>query len=310
MIFKLTRRAIGRTGILFVAAYSTRCDAWAAPMATSNDPTAGRNLVFDENFEVLDMDIWHAGPKATTYDSGHYGRAAFARIDGEEGFNPYALIDDKDASGGKALQISARYIGRPMSVPGYYGNDNPEYQWVAGNIQTATRDGQIKRGWRDGYFEARMWVPDHPLAWSAFWMMNGRSILWPQTSIELDIVEHKGWEHQLYGAYLHEWGKPGEHHEGVGVPTRWNLTQGYYRYGMLMDGDDCALYFEREPVLAPGSGQPVRWTLGRSSEMNEQGDVFWPLLTLALRSDVPFPDPLRDEDKLLHLRIDYFRVYT
>jgi hypothetical protein len=273
------------------------------------DPTIGRAIVFDEPFMSLDPAIWHAGPKSTTHDTGFYGRSAFARIEGEEDFNPYAIIEDAQASDGRALQISARYIGRRMRVPKYYGNDLPEFQWVSGNIQTARQDGTILKSWRSGYFEARMWFPAHPLSFPAFWLMNGRSILFPKTSIEIDIVEHKGWEHRLYGTYLHEWGKPGEHHEGVGVPTDADLTAGYHRYGVLIEGERCAPYFERKPVRDPKTGRPLDWRIGRAAEIDAQRDAFWPLLTLALRSDVPFPQPLRQEDHIAHLKVDYFRVY-
>ncbi|GAC1046294.1 LamG domain-containing protein [Rhizobium sp. No.120] len=274
------------------------------------DPTEGRTIIFDENFTALDQTIWHAGAKATTFDSGFYGRSAFSRFGGEEGFDPYAIVDDPSASNGKALQISTQYIGRPMQVPNYYGNNLPEYQWISGNIQTAKPDGTILKGWRQGYFEARMWFPAHPLSFPAFWLMNGRSILFPATSIELDIVEQKGWEHDLYGAYLHEWGKPGEHHEGTGVPTNVDITTGYFRYGLLIEGARCRFYFERKQILDPKTGQPIDWTLGRAAEMDAQNDVFWPLLTLALRSDVPFPDPLQPQDRQTHMRVDYMRVYA
>jgi hypothetical protein len=159
-----------------------------------------------------------------------------------------------------------------------------------------------------GLFRSSDVDAEHPLSWAAFWLMNGRSILRPQTSIEIDVVEHKGWETDLYGAYLHEWGTPGEHHEGAGVPTRVDVTQGYFRYGMLVEAGVCAPFFERMPVLS-SNGRPLRWTLGRSGEMDRDDDVFWLLLTLALRSDVPFPSPLRPEDHEAHLRIDYVRVY-
>lgn len=274
------------------------------------DPTIGRSLVFDENFAFIDPMLWYAGPKPTTFDSGFYGRSAFSRIDGEEGYNPYAIVDDGATKNGKALQISARYIGKPMQVPNYYGNNSPEYQWISGNLQTARQDGTILRGWRQGYFEARMRFPAHPLSFPAFWLMNGRSILFPKTSIELDIVEQKGWEHNLYGAYLHEWGQPGEHHEGIGIPTSVNITEGYYRYGMLIEGSRCSLYFERKPVRNPKTMLPLAWTVGRAAEMDANGDVFWPLLTLALRSDVPFPNPLEAEDHETHMRIDYLQVYS
>lgn len=266
-------------------------------------------MVFDEPFQTLDPAIWHAGPKSTTFDTGFYGRAAFARRGGEEGFNPYAIVDDAEAEDGKALQISVRYIGRTMRVPQYYGNTLSEFQWIGGNIQTARPDGTILKGWRNGYFEARMKMPRHPLTWPAFWLMNGNSILFPRTSVEIDIVEHKGFELDLYGAYLHEWGSPGEHHEGIGVPTGTDVTQAYHRYGVLVDGAACIPYFDRRPIPDRVTGRPVVWTIGRAGELDSQGDVFWPLLTLALRSDVPFPNPLLPEHHLAHLRIDGMQVY-
>lgn len=274
------------------------------------DPTTGRSVIFEDSFETLNTALWQAGRKATTAEPGYYGRSAFSRIGGEEGFDPYAIVDDGDATGGKALQISAKYIGRQMKVPLYYGNEHPEFQWISGNLQTATREGAIIRGWRRGYFEARMRFPEHPLAWSAFWLMNGRSVLWPKTSIEIDVVEHKGWELDLYGTYLHEWGKPGENHRSTGVPTAIDLTKGYFRYGVLIEDDFCVPCFERRPVTDAKTGNPARWTIGRSAEMDAQNDVFWPLLTLALRTDVRFPHPLQDEDRLTHMRVDYFRVYA
>lgn len=281
----------------------------AAGTDLREDPTRGRSLAFRDDFTRLDEGTWHAGPKATTFDSGFYGRSAFAPLNGAEGFNPYAIVDDPLADDGRALQISAKHIGRPMRVYGYHGNQLPEFQWISGNLQTARRNGIVMKGWRRGYFEARMHVPRHPLAWSAFWMMNGRSILYPKTSIEIDVIEHKGFEPMLYGTYLHEWGQPGEHHEGVGVQAPVDLTEGYHRYGMLVTEEACIPYLDRKPVPQPG-GAPLRWAIGRSAELDRDGDVFWPLLTLALRTDVPYPDPLRDEDKLVHLRVDEVSVYV
>jgi beta-glucanase (GH16 family) len=278
--------------------------------ASGQDPTVGRNLIFDDEFEKFDLDIWHAGPKATTAPSGFYGRSAFARISGEMGFNPYRIVHDALASGGFALEISAKYIGARMNIPNYYGNDLAEFQWVSGNIQTASIDGSVYKGWRRGYFEARMRFPAHPLTCPAFWLLNRDSILNPKKSVEVDIVEHKGWEHKLYGTYLHEWGQPDEHHEGIGVPTPLDLTQDYYRYGMLVEDTQCIAFFERKPVRNPKTGLPAVWRLGRAAEMEKQGDIFWPLLTLSLRTDVPFPNPLRDEFKSAAMRVDYFRVYA
>lgn len=305
---RLSRRRLaanGMAGFATLALGRRACASGAVPA----DPTGGRAVVFDEPFQTLDPAIWQAGPKATTFDTGFYGRAAFARASGEEGFNPYEIVDDPQAEDGRALQISAKHIGRTMQVPQYYGNRNSEFQWISGNIQTARPDGTILKGWRNGYFEARMKMPRHPLTWPAFWLMNGRSILFPRTSVEIDIVEHKGFEPELYGVYLHEWGGTDAHHEGIGVPTGTDVTRAYHRYGMLVEGARCIPYFDRKPVADRRTGLPVVWTIGRAGELDERSDVFWPLLTLALRSDVPYPSPLAPEHHLAHLRVDSMRVF-
>jgi hypothetical protein len=305
----LSRRTLWLPAAAGLMGLAAPRDARAASRGAPADPTTGRSVVFDEPFRTLDRTVWQAGPKATTFDTGFYGRAAFSRWGGEEGFDPYAIVDDPEAEDGRALQISVKYIGRPMRVPQYYGNTHPEFQWIGGNIQTARPDGSILRGWRNGYFEARMKMPRHPLTWPAFWMMNGRSILFPRTSVELDIVEHKGFEPDLYGTYLHEWGDPGQHHEGIGVPTGVDVTQGYHRYGMLVDGALCVPYFDRQTVTDSRTGQATVWTIGRAEELDARADVFWPLLTLALRSDVPYPSPLLPEHHLAHLRVDQVLVF-
>ncbi|MFT3691034.1 glycoside hydrolase family 16 protein [Paenirhodobacter sp.] len=303
----LSRRHLLRAAPLLACPGLSRADPAFDPEA---DPTFGRQIVFDEFFTAIDPAIWHAGRKATTFDGGYYGRSAFAPIEGAEGVVPYAIVDDPEAENGHALRLSAYHIGRPMTMPDYYGNEDPEFQWVSGNLQTARSDGTILRGWRRGYFETRMRMPLHPLTWSAFWMMNGNSILTPRTSIEIDVIEHKGFEPHLYGAYLHEWGQPGEHHEGAGVPVEPDLSRGYHRYGVLLTRNRCQVYFDRRPIRAPFTGKPLVWVINRSVEMDMDNDTFWPLLTLALLSDVSYPDPLRDQDREAHLHIDYFRVFA
>ncbi|MEI4473734.1 glycoside hydrolase family 16 protein [Frigidibacter sp. MR17.24] len=274
------------------------------------DPTEGRTISFEDPFLRIDHATWNAGPKAGTAEPGFYGRSAFARFGGEAGFNPYAIVEDPDCENGRALQLSAGYIGRKMDVPSYYGNDDPEYQWISGNLQTARSDGTVLKSWRHGYFETRMRFPAHPLTWPAFWFLNNRAILEPDSSIEIDVVEHKGFEPHIYGAYLHEWVPPGDHHEGAGVPTGPDMTQGYNRYGVLLVDDLCVVYFNRRVIRDMASGEPVIWRIGRAAEMAEKGDGFWPLLTLALRADYAYPDPLLPEHHVAHMRIDYFRVYS
>ncbi|RWR32568.1 glycosyl hydrolase family protein [Sinirhodobacter populi] len=304
----LSRRGLIAAATATLAAPALVRTAWAA--APPADPVAGRSLVFEDSFTRIDRSIWDAGPKAGTADPGHYGRAAFARFGGEERFDPYAIVDDPLTENGKALQISARYIGREMNIPNYWGNSEPEAQWVGGNLQTAKSDGTVMRSWRRGYFEARMIFPEHPLTWPAFWLLNDRVILQPETAVELDIVEHKGFEPKLYGTNVHEWGPPEENHAGTGVWTNEDLTQSYNLYGMLVEGDYCATYFNRRPVIDMNTGQPAVWTLMRSGQMDAADDGFWLLLTLALRADYPFPDPLLPEHHETHMRVDNVRVYA
>jgi beta-glucanase (GH16 family) len=304
-----TRREVVIGGAA-LAATSRLLFAGPASGTETQDPRAGLSLDFDESFAMIDPDVWYAGAKPSTFDTGFYGRSAFSRIGGEEGYNPYDIVDDPQTDNGKALQISLRYIGRQMHVPNYYGNNNPDFQWISGNLQTAKPDGTILKGWREGYFEARIWFPAHPLSFPAFWLMNGRSILYPKTSIELDVVEQKGWERNLYGAYLHEWGQPGEHHEGTGVPTDVDITSGYFRYGVLVKDSRFRLYFEDKPVIDQKTGKPVDWKIGRTDEMKATNDVFWPILTLAMAADTPVPKPLKPEHQEAHMRVDYVRVYV
>ncbi|HEY6881749.1 MAG TPA: family 16 glycosylhydrolase [Polyangiales bacterium] len=281
----------------------------ATPPSADEDPTRGRKIVFEDDFKRLDTTIWEGGAKATTAPQGYYGRSVFAPIGGVEGVDPYSIVEDNQAENGKALQIAAVYVGRKMNVRNYYGNDLKEFQWVSGNLQTARKDGTVRAGWRRGYFEARMKFPLHPLSWPAFWMLNRSCILSWKKAIELDIVEHKGWEPHGYGAYLHEWGG-NEHHSSTGAETGFDLTRAYYRYGMLVEDDRCTPYFERRIVRDTKTGKPNVWPLTRAPEMNAEDDLFWPLLTLALRTDVPFPIPLDAHDKVTHMRVDYFRVYA
>src|SRR6478609_7850059 len=103
---KLPRRTFVKASVLAGAGVMLGGQALAA-----SDPTSGRRLIFDEQFRTIDWTIWEAGRKATTFDPGFYGNSAFARSTGEEGFNPYAIVDDDATANGKALQISAKYIG-------------------------------------------------------------------------------------------------------------------------------------------------------------------------------------------------------
>lgn len=307
----------GRPGFHRREMMLTAIAAAVAPVACANppgprieDPVAGRKLVFDESFETLNRQIWNCGPKAGTAEPGYYGRSAFARFGGEEGFNPYAIVSDDRTENRKALQISLKYIGKRMHVPHYYGNDQPETQWISGNVQTARSDGTIQKGWRNGYFEARMLFPRHPLTFPAFWLLNGRCILSPERSVEIDIAEHKGFQPSLYGVYLHEHGGSDAHSYSTGAETPVDVTTQYCRYGVLIDGATCIPFFERKPVINPQTGAPNIWTIGRAAELDADHDVFWPLLTLAMLADYAYPNPLLEEHKLAHLRIDYVRVYA
>src|SRR6478735_6887939 len=102
------RSLLAATGAVIVAGVAQR-----KALASTDDPTANRQIDFEDSFSQLDWSVWNAGPKAGTFDTGFYGRSAFARRSGEQGFIPYEIVDDPRAENGKALQISAKYIGSP-----------------------------------------------------------------------------------------------------------------------------------------------------------------------------------------------------
>ena len=297
----------GMTGAAFGLELASADIAQSANL--QRDPTIGRKLIFEDNFIRINSDVWDAGPKAGIGPSGFFGRSAFARIGGEEGFQPYSIVNDPLASNGTALRISAKKIGRRMSIPNYYGNNNPEFQWVSGNLQGARSDGTVMLGWREAYFESRIRLPRHPLALSTFWLLNKNCILHPETSIEIDIIEHKGWELEGYGSYLHEWGGRDEHHEGAGVLTTPNLYENYYRFGMLVASGKCVPFFQGRQARNSKTGDPISWDIHRSQNLTNKNDMYWPLLTLALRADMP-PPRLTKEDELTSMHVDYFRVYV
>ena len=61
---------------------------------------------------------------------------------------------------------------------------------VEGHTYLSARMNTV-RGWKYGYFEARMKLPEGRGTWPAFWMLPDNSGEWPSCG-EIDIMEHAG----------------------------------------------------------------------------------------------------------------------
>lgn len=284
--------------------------------APAEDVVAGRTLVFEEQFTELRPDIWEFGGYPNNFDAGHYGGAAFAPWGGTDGHDPYSIAEDADAENGTALQIVAQYLGEAPTIPHYYDYENPRFWWISGQIAGARRDTTFLHGFRNGYFEVRMKMPEHPITWPAFWLLNKGS-LGHETrmySTEIDVVEHHGFSRDRYGAYLHEWAPEEEeqHHEGTYpmIVDVEDLRNEYHLYGVEIDGDKVRPYFNRVRLTDIETGAPVEWTMTRVEELDANDDAFFPIISLAIAADYAVNQPTPPDipgDATLY--VDYYKVW-
>lgn len=312
-----------------------------APIPTptpTGDPRAGRTIKFEENFNTMNVGtlgvsgpagakFW-AGTKPSMFDSGQFGWFKFSLSNsGEFGHNPFGVVADVDASDGKAFRIQAKWVGSALSV---YTTE-PRFQWVSGLISSAnlSRAGTGTflnlNDFNRGYFVCRMKVPVSPYSWPAFWLINRDGALPPYaSSIELDVIEHKGTEPKNYGAYYHQWTNAmgatahqgiGPHLSASGGPRNYasvddvDLTQGYHDYGMLVENGKIICYIDHMPVKDAG-GNVVAWDF-LDPGMAARGDTFFLVINLAGLAEIPDPWPMpTPAQQTINLLIDYVKVYS
>ncbi len=227
-------------------------------------------LTFEENFDVLDVSAWGPNTKWISHTpwSGDFGDAAF--VDPRPAF-PFVVKDG-------VLRIEAR-----KGSDGY---------WRSGLLSSADSSGH---GFMQqfGYFEMRAKLPKGPGLWPAFWLIANKD---PDTSSEIDVIEHYGAAPAMYESVVHIWPKNKaarkyEHILQHQVPEG-ALYEDFHTYGMKMDEDWIIFYFDRKEV-------------GRSPTQPENKRPMFILLNLAMGSGWPIentPNPS-------FMYVDYVRAW-
>jgi len=126
----------------------------------------GFQLVFDEEFDTLDVSAWGPGTRwiAHTPWNGDFGLASF----GNPG--PGSPFSTRDG----ILQITA--------------TRDEHNKWRSGLLSSHDRAGN-GFSQKYGYFEIRAKLPPGDGLWSAFWLMGVDS---SEATAEIDIIEHYG----------------------------------------------------------------------------------------------------------------------
>lgn len=230
------------------------------------------SLVFDENFDSLDVSAWGPGTRwiAHTPWSGDFGDAAFT--DPGDGF-PFSVEDG-------ILRIEARK-----------GEDGT---WRSGLLASSDPTGA---GFhlQYGYFEMRAKLPPGPGVWPAFWLIYNEG---PKSSLEIDALEYYGRNPDAYHSVVRVWPRDpaddySQWHVGLVNPVpSGTLSDSFHAYGVSVDPEWIIFYLDRKEVnRAP---TPVEHT----------GPMFI-LLNLALGSGWPIdqtPNPS-------YMYVDYVRAY-
>jgi len=227
-------------------------------------------LTFDENFDTLDVSAWGPNTRwiAHTPWNGDFGDAHFS--DPKPGF-PFTIAEG-------VLRIEARR-----------GEDG---KWRSGLLASADPHG---KGFlqKFGYFEMRAKLPAGPGLWPAFWLIGNQD---PDTSAEIDVMEHYGKFPGMYESVVHVWKKTekGRSYKALlrhKVPSG-SLYEGFHSYGVSVGRDWTVFYHDRIEV-------------GRTATPPEHHVPMFLLANLALGSGWPIdqtPSPS-------FMYIDHIRAY-
>jgi beta-glucanase (GH16 family) len=186
----------------------------------------GYKLVFDEEFNRLDVSPWGPGTRwiAHTPWVGDFGDAKFA--DPEPGF-PFTIKDG-------VLEIEARK-----------GADG---KWRSGLLASVDRS-MAGFAQKYGYFEMRAKLPRGKGLWPAFWLI-GRNR--EKTTAEIDVIEHYGHMPAQYSMAVHVWDRSeASQHRSIGEETRVRegiLYNQFNTFGVLVDPEWIRFFFNRAEV--------------------------------------------------------------
>ncbi|MGL4635498.1 MAG: glycoside hydrolase family 16 protein [Beijerinckiaceae bacterium] len=275
-LYKKINRAAVLIGLLAVSAagaiwtYQTYGHAQAEAAGNQLD-LSGFRLTFSEEFNDLDVSAWGPGTRwiAHTPWYGDFGDAQFA--DPVPGF-PFVIEDG-------ILRIEARK-----------GEDG---KWRTGLLASTDPKGA---GFTQqyGYFEMSAKLPSGVGVWPAFWLIANKE---PNSSAEIDILEHYGVGPQHYESVVHVWPKEGrgrQHKERIvhDIPLG-SLYDRFNTFGALVEADWITFYFNRKPM-------------GRVATPPEHHHPMFILLNLAIGGGWPIdktPSPS-------FMYVDYVRVWA
>lgn len=244
----------------------------------------GRTLLWEDRFERLSRDSWHAGPKP---DGQEYGAAAFMRYDAAEA-DPYTVMNG-------FLRIRAWHRPNRIDPAGW------NRVWVTGHLSTGFPDGRASAAFRKGYFEARMLLPSGAGTWPSFWLLDQYGIRNSEANgaVEVDVIEGYGHSTTSYVATEHDWPPPSAKGKGYARAQR-NITGlpdnslAFHDYGVEITDDELIFCYDgvekfRAPLYRKGTVSP-----------------FFLMLTLAMSHDWPITVPPAG---YYDLWIDHVRVY-
>jgi len=231
---------------------------------------SGYELVFDENFDTLDVSARGPGTRwiAHTPWNGDFGDALF--VDPTPGF-PFTIEDG-------ILRIEAR--------------KSEDGAWRAGLLSSTDPSGQ---GFQlpYGYFEMRAKLPPGPGVWPGFWLIYNRS---PESSIEIDVVEYYGHAPDSYHSVLRIWPKKdtveAQDHDFVHTVPWGTLVDEYHDYGVSVEPEEIIMYHEG-------------YEMARTPTPVEHMGPLSILLNLALGSGFPIEHAKNPS----HMYVDYVRAY-
>jgi hypothetical protein len=273
----------GGNATLYIVGEYALIVAGTRPAIPTPTPAAGMTLAFSDHFTTLSSTPCKPGtgtwPNCTAptasdgfkwfenmWNGGDFGDCANEHTDGK--YNPFTILP----SGGLRIRNT---FDKSYNDP--YGYGRHQY---CGVLSTGYKDGSNTLTTTDGYYDARVLVPNSSCpscsggTWPSFWMLSTNGPGWG--TVELDMMEMYGSDSSYFQGYTHAYPPatiPGAGNGYAGHPDG-DLTWDWHTVGMLITGSGTAAgkvcnYFDEVqlacsamPQLGPPSAAvKPNWTL-------------------------------------------------
>lgn len=208
----------------------------ATQPAPAGEPTAGRTLVWDEEFDGP-LSVSRSG--ADTVYTG-----AKPVDDGEQDFGD-AVLDTADTArvADGVLQIDVAPLPPGAADPQGWGRRHE------GGLLASARAGGSGFSAQYGYFEARMLAPGLPGTWPAFWMLPADNLVAPTPVVaEIDAVELYGVEPQGSCHVVQEHGGDGGDSNCDQRFSSLRSAMAWHTYGVSVDPAGITFYIDGQAV--------------------------------------------------------------